>query len=73
VWSVVRNASLAKGGTSKKRSSPHLHIVSIQSNKVSPWILQMALIQWWNFSLQYKWIWPNSCYGYRIGVWWNSL
>jgi hypothetical protein len=24
-WSVVRSASLAKGGTSKKRPSPHLH------------------------------------------------
>jgi hypothetical protein len=26
-WSVVRSASLAKGGTSKKRPSPHLHNV----------------------------------------------
>jgi hypothetical protein len=26
-WSVVRSASLAKGGTSKKRPSPHLHKV----------------------------------------------
>jgi hypothetical protein len=24
-WSVVRSASLAKGGTSKKRPSSHLH------------------------------------------------
>jgi hypothetical protein len=24
-WSVARSASLAKGGTSKKRPSPHLH------------------------------------------------
>jgi hypothetical protein len=24
-WSVVRSASLAKGGTLKKRPSPHLH------------------------------------------------
>jgi hypothetical protein len=24
-WSVVRSASLANGGTSKKRPSPHLH------------------------------------------------
>jgi hypothetical protein len=26
-WSVVRSAALAKGGTSKKRPSPHLHRV----------------------------------------------
>jgi len=26
-WSVVRSASLAKGGTSKRRLSPHLHNV----------------------------------------------
>jgi hypothetical protein len=31
VWSVVRNASLAKGGTSKKRSSLHFHKVLTQS------------------------------------------
>jgi hypothetical protein len=43
-WSVVRNASLAKGGTSKKRSSPHLHEVPTRNNKVSPRILQTALI-----------------------------
>jgi hypothetical protein len=30
--SVVRSASLAKGGTSKKRPSPHLHEVPIRSN-----------------------------------------
>jgi hypothetical protein len=35
-WSVVRSASLAKGGTSKKRRSPHLHKVPTRSNKVSP-------------------------------------
>jgi hypothetical protein len=39
-WSVVRSASLAKGGTSKKRPSPHLHKVSNRSNKVSPRTLQ---------------------------------
>jgi hypothetical protein len=43
-WSVVRSASLAKGGTSKKRLSPHLHKVQTQSNKVSQRTLQMALI-----------------------------
>jgi hypothetical protein len=35
-WSVVRSVSLAKGGTSKERPSPHLHKVPIRSNKVSP-------------------------------------
>jgi hypothetical protein len=43
-WSVVRNASLAKGGTSKKRPSPHLHKVSTRSNKLSPRTFQTALI-----------------------------
>jgi hypothetical protein len=43
-WNVVRSASLAKGGTSKKRPSPHLHKVPIQSNKVSPLTFQTALI-----------------------------
>jgi hypothetical protein len=41
-WSVV-SASHAKGGTSKKRLSLHLHRVPTQGNKVSPWTLQMAL------------------------------
>jgi len=35
-WSVVRSLSLAKGGTLKKRLSPHLHKVPIRCNKVSP-------------------------------------
>jgi hypothetical protein len=43
-WSVVRSASLAKGGTSKKRPSPHLHKVPSRSNKVSPWTLQTAVV-----------------------------
>jgi len=43
-WSIVRSALLAKGGTSKKRLSPHLHKVPTQSNRVSPQTLQMALI-----------------------------
>jgi hypothetical protein len=42
--SVVRSVSLAKGGTSKKRPSPHLHKVSIRSNKVSPRTLQTAQV-----------------------------
>jgi hypothetical protein len=32
-WSVVRSASFAKGGTSKKRPSPHLHKFPTRSNK----------------------------------------
>jgi hypothetical protein len=43
-WSVVRNASLAKVGTSKKRPSPHLHKVPTWSNNVSQSIFQTALI-----------------------------
>jgi hypothetical protein len=42
-WSVVRSASLAKGGTSRKRPSTHLHKVPTRSNKASPRTLQMAL------------------------------
>jgi hypothetical protein len=42
-WSVVRSASLAKGGTSKKRPSPHLHKFPTRSNKVSPRIFHTAL------------------------------
>jgi len=42
-WSIVRSASLSKGGTSKKRPSLHLHKVPTQSNKVSPQTLQTAL------------------------------
>jgi hypothetical protein len=43
-WSIVRSASLAKGGTSKKRLSPYLYKVLIQNNKVSPQTLQTALV-----------------------------
>jgi hypothetical protein len=43
-WSVVKSASLAKGGTSKKRPSPHLHKVPTRSNKMSPRTLQTALV-----------------------------
>jgi hypothetical protein len=43
-WSVVRSASLAKGDTSKKRWSLHLHKVLTQSSKVSPRTFQTALI-----------------------------
>jgi hypothetical protein len=43
-WSVVRSALLVKGGTSKKRPSPHLHKVPTRSNKVSSRTLQTALV-----------------------------
>jgi hypothetical protein len=43
-WSVVRSASLAKGGTSKNGSSPHLHKVPTRSEKVSPRALQTAQV-----------------------------
>jgi hypothetical protein len=43
-WSVVRSTSLAKGGTSKKRPSPHLRKVPTRSNKVSPPTFQTALV-----------------------------
>jgi hypothetical protein len=43
-WSVVRSASLAKGGTSKKRPSPHLRRVPNRSSKASPRTLKTALV-----------------------------
>jgi hypothetical protein len=43
-WSVVRSASLAKGGTSKKRPSPHLHKVPTRSNNVSPRTSRTTLV-----------------------------
>jgi hypothetical protein len=43
-WSTVRSALFAKGGTSKKRPSLHLHKVLTWNNKVSPQTLQTALI-----------------------------
>jgi hypothetical protein len=43
-WSIVRSASLAKGGTSEKRPPPHLHKVPTWSSKVTPQTFQMALI-----------------------------
>jgi hypothetical protein len=44
-WRVVRSASLSKGGTSKRRPSSHLYKVPTRNNKVSPRILQAALVQ----------------------------
>jgi hypothetical protein len=43
-WSVVRSASLAKGFTSKKRLSPHLHKFPTRCDKVSPLTLHTALV-----------------------------
>jgi hypothetical protein len=42
-WSVVGSASLAKGGTSKKRPSAHLHKIPNWSNESSR-TLQIALV-----------------------------
>jgi hypothetical protein len=43
-WSIVRSASLVKGGTLKKRLSPHLHDILTWSNKASPWTFHTALV-----------------------------
>jgi hypothetical protein len=43
-WSVVGSASLAKGGTSKRRMSLHLHRFPTRSNKASPRTFQKALV-----------------------------
>jgi hypothetical protein len=43
-WSIVRSASFAKRGTSKKRPSPHLHRVPARSNKLIPGTLQTVLV-----------------------------
>jgi hypothetical protein len=41
---LLRSALLAKGGTPKKRLSPHLHKVPTWGNKVSPQTMQTALV-----------------------------
>jgi hypothetical protein len=41
---LLRSALFAKGGTSKKRPSPHLHKVLTRSNKVNPRTLQTAVV-----------------------------
>jgi hypothetical protein len=43
-WSIVRTASLVKGGTLKKRLSPYLNKVLTWNNKVSPRTFQTALV-----------------------------
>jgi hypothetical protein len=42
-WSIIRIAQLAKGVTSKKRLSQHLHKAPTRSNKASPRTFQTAL------------------------------
>jgi hypothetical protein len=49
-WSVVRSASLAKGGTSKKRPSPHLHKGNEEGRK------QQYFQRKWNNDLQIQYI-----------------
>jgi hypothetical protein len=59
----LRSASLAKGGTSKKRLSPHLHQFPTRSNKVSPRTFQTAFyittVSWrhraWSWPLTSMW------------------
>jgi hypothetical protein len=59
-WSVVRSALLAKGGSSKKRASQHLHKVPTRSNKMSPRTLQTAphIIHCWEYFFLWssKWV-----------------
>jgi hypothetical protein len=43
-WRVETSASLSKGGSSKKRPSPHLHTFPTMSNKVSPQTFLTALV-----------------------------
>jgi hypothetical protein len=43
-WSVVRSATLDKGGSSKKGLSPHLQKFPTRNNRVSPRTLQTALV-----------------------------
>jgi hypothetical protein len=56
VWSVVRSASLAKGGTSKKRPSAHIHKVPTRSNKMSPRTFQTALVIWFRYRHELRFI-----------------
>jgi hypothetical protein len=58
-WSVVRSASLAKGGTKKKRPSPHLHKVPTRNNKVSPRTSQTALV------CIHTYIWLIPCFKWK--------
>jgi hypothetical protein len=77
-WSVVRSASLAKGGTLKKRPSLHLHKVPTCSNKVSPRTLPVTLVYQevktvftvWKFLFIYKCV-PETLNFYLLN--WNFL
>jgi hypothetical protein len=69
-WSFVRSASLAKGGTSKKRPSPHIHEVPTRSNKVGPRTLQKALV-FWNESQEYFRLPTNILYSSDTGKKWE--
>jgi hypothetical protein len=53
-WSVVRSASLAKAGTSKKWPPPRLHKVPTRSNKASPKTFKTALECWSNWGITGK-------------------
>jgi hypothetical protein len=76
-WSVVRSASLAKGGTSKKTPSPHLHKVLTWSNKVSPQTLQTTLVCKYKF---HRLLWAPAnrstvnvlCCCIRV-TWWSTM
>jgi hypothetical protein len=50
-WNLVRSASLAKGGTSKKRPSPHIHKVPARSDKVSPRTFQTGHVYCYELSM----------------------
>jgi hypothetical protein len=54
-WSVIRSASLAKGGTSKKRPSPHLHKIPTRRNKTNQRTFQIALVEWF-FGVVKLWV-----------------
>jgi hypothetical protein len=58
-WSVVRSESLAKGGTSKKRPSPHLHKFPSRINEVNPRTFQTAFVYFFACSLRYDLIQPE--------------
>jgi hypothetical protein len=59
--STVRTALLAKGHTLKKRLSLHLHKVPTQSNNVSPWTLQTALIHGHHWAVNHEHVQEYSC------------
>jgi hypothetical protein len=71
-WSVVRSASIAKVGTSKKRPSPHLHKAPILSNNVSPRTFQTSLLdrREWSVSLSGHFNpWRNPGPTWQEAVW----